>query len=344
MTPAEFVARRSGDWNELEQLLARLDLRRDRSLAAAELLQFARLYRAACTDLSLAAAFRLSRDLEQRLEHLVARGHANLYTYRRSRWSDVKEFLFRKIPYLVYTDTYVRICQVAFFLPFALCLYMSYAAPAFAERVVGAARLQGAVEMHSREHETPDGSSGVAGTSFYIYNNVSIDLLVFGFGALGGVGSLLLTVFNAVFLGCVIGYVLQSPAGPNLLNFILCHAPFELAAIGISAGAGLRIGLAFVSPGGRTRLRALADEARFAVPVISAAVILTAVAAVIEAFLGPAPVPTHIKALVAGGFTLFLIGTFGVGGFLLHRSGYRPDARKVAAVVDGGDVPLVQGV
>ena len=326
-------------------LLGRVNVRGDRSLQSADLLRFAHLYRSACTDLSLATAFRLSRELEQRLEDLVARGHANLYTFRRNRWADVREFLFRKIPYLVYSDRYVWICQVAFFLPFAFCLYMSFQSPAFAQSVVGAGTLQQAVEMHSKDKEGPSAGSAVAGTSFYIYNNVSIDLLVFGFGVLGGVGSLLLTLFNAVYLGCIIGFVLNSPSGGNLLNFITAHAPFELTAIGISAGAGLRIGLAFVAPAGRRRLRALADEARFAVPVISAAALLTAMAAALEAFLGPAPLPLAVKLAVAAGCTLFMLAYFVVGGYLLKRRGYRPDAAKTAAIVAGpGDMPMVQGV
>ena len=345
MTPAEFVARRSQDWAELESLLGRVNVRGDRSINGEELLRFAQLYRSACTDLSLATAFRLSRELEQRLEDLVARGHANLYTFRRNRWADVTDFFLRRIPFLVYTDRYVWICQVAFFLPFALCLYMSFQSPPFAERVVGAAKLQQAVEMHSKEKEGSSAGSAVAGTSFYIYNNVSIDLLVFGFGALGGVGSILLTLFNAVYLGCVIGYVVQSPSGANLLHFVMAHAPFELAAIGISAGAGLRIGLAFVAPAGRRRLRALTEEARFAVPVISAAAMLTTMAAVLEAFLGPAPVPLSVKMAVAGACLVFMVAYFGVGGFLLKRSGYRPDARKSAAIVEGFlDTAKVQGV
>lgn len=345
MTPADFVAKRSADWAELEALLARVNVRRDRGLDSQELLRFAKLYRSACTDLSLAHAFRLSRDLEQRLEDLVARGHANLYTFRRNRWSDVREFFFRKVPYLVFTDKYVWICQVAFYLPFALCLYMSYQSPRFAERVVSAGQLQQAVEMHSNDKKAPTTGDAVVGTSFYIYNNVSIDLLVFGFGALGGVGSILLTLFNAVYLGCVIGFVLNSPSGANLLHFITAHAPFELTAIGISAGAGLRIGLAFVAPAGRRRLRALADEARFAVPVITAAALLTALAAVIEAVLGPAPLPLSLKMMVAGVCTLFMFVYFGVGGYVLQRRGYQPDARKSMAIVAGAaEAPKVQGV
>lgn len=333
MTPAEFLARRAPDWQELDSLLARMDYRSDSRLSAADFLRFARLYRAACTDLSLAGAYRLSREAEHRLEDLVSRGHANLYTVRRSRWADVREFFMRKIPFLVYSDPYVRICQIAFWVPFVLCLGLSFRSAPFAEKVVGAATLQSYVEMHAKQRDAHTIGGAVAGSGFYLYNNVSIDLLVFGFGVLGGVGSLLLTLFNAIYLGCIIGYLFASPAGPNLLNFITAHAPFELTAIGISAGAGLRIGFAFVAPAGRHRLRALTEEARHSVPVIVSAAGLTAAAAFLEAFLAPSAVPLLWKALIALVCTLFMFVYFGVGGYLLKRSGYQPPGAKVVASV-----------
>ena len=323
MTPAQFIKKREGDWRELEDLLKLLE-RRVRKPTAQELLDFARLYRSACTDLSLAQAYRLPREMQVHLENLVSRGHGGLYSQRRNRASEIKEFFLRKIPFLVYKDTYVRICQLVFFVPFFLTGVLAYQSKDFAAMAVGEATLMAAEQSHSGVYKTSGGKMAMM-AGFYISNNVGIDLLVFGLGILGGIGSLLMTFFNSVYLGCIIGYLLSSPVRDNILSFIMCHAPFELTAIGISAGAGLRIGYAFIAPAGRTRMRALLEEARSAVPVITAAALLTFMAAFIEAVLGPSRLELGYKIIIASACTLFLILYFGVLGFLLDRGGYRPE-------------------
>ena len=123
----------------------------------------------------------------------------------------------------------------------------------------------------------------LAGTGFYVWNNAGIAILTFGVGILGGILSLTMVLFNAVFLGAIMGYLLTTPAAANILSWIPGHGPFELTAIAFAGAAGLRVGFSFVAPEGRRRLRALREEAAAAVPVLVASVSMLFIAAFLEA-------------------------------------------------------------
>ncbi|MCB1325898.1 MAG: stage II sporulation protein M [Leptospiraceae bacterium] len=320
MTPAQFIQKRQPGWKELEALIDQMESAPDRSVPAAMQLRFGQLYRSACTDLSLSQAWRLPRELQLYLEGLVSRSHSNLYSQPRKRWNEVKQFFVETIPRLVFSDVNVRICTALFYVTFLLCGVLAFNSREFAADVVGESVLESYEQMHADMEEAELGDM-IAGTGFYILNNVSIDLMTFGMGILGGIGSIFAVVFNAVHLGTVIGFLMTTPAGPNITRWVIAHAPFELTAIGISAGAGLRIGYSLISAGGRSRLRALREEARAAIPIIAAAALLTLIAGFIEAFLGPAKegIGLVLKYVVGALSVVFLILYFLVLGFIQTR-------------------------
>lgn len=316
MTPAKFISKRMGDWKELEELLREFENRRDRTLDQSRIRRFARLYRAACTDLSLATAYRLPHDFQDYLGDLVSRSHSYLYSRQRRRPGEIRDFFFRRIPVETYRDRYVRIALLVFFVPFILSLFLAYQSGRFADLVVGETTLQKYYEMHSQVREGHSPSAAALAAGFYIYNNVGINLTSFATGILGGVGSLLVTLFNAVYLGVVIGYLLSTDAALNIITFTSAHAPFELTAVALSAGAGLRIGFSFIAPNGRRRLRALREESRDAVPVIAGAAMLTLLAAFLEAVIGPSTLPLPFRLGISGCCIVFMIVYFIVGGRL----------------------------
>ncbi len=324
MTPAEFIQKRSPDWRRLEEMLSRMEFRPDRSNSSQEILEFAKLYRAVCTDLSLAGAFHLPRANQSYLESLVSRGHSTLYAGRKTRSADVLRFFTVTMPGLVYRDVYVRICLAVFYGTLALTIALSYQSREFAIAVLGEATAQEYREMHETRAEEMSMGSVTTGISFYVMNNVTIDVLTFGSGILGGVGSLLFVLFNAVYLGAVLGYLLSIPEiAPHILSWLPAHAPFELTAVAFSGGAGLKIGYALVAPGGRRRAFALREEARASVPIIVAAALLTTFAALLEASLAPASLPVLHKTLVGAGSLVLMIVYFGLMG------------SRAASLVDG---------
>ena len=94
-----------------------------------------------------------------------------------------------------------------------------------------------------------DGSLTMFG--FYIWNNVRIGFQTFAGGLAFGVGSIWFLAANGVIIGAVAGYLTQVGYSQTFWSFVAGHSSLELLAIVLSGAAGLRLGMALVSPGGR---------------------------------------------------------------------------------------------
>ena len=90
----------------------------------------------------------------------------------------------------------------------------------------------------------------------------------------------------------------DAPGGDNFFQFVTAHGPFELTAIVLSAGAGLRLGFSWVSTAGWTRSASLRRTGDEVVPILSAAVVLFCLAAFIEGFISPSAIPYVYKAII----------------------------------------------
>jgi len=149
---------------------------------------------------------------------------------------------------------------------------------------------------------------------FYIWHNATIGLNCFVFGLFGGVGGLFETIFNAAYLGGVFGFMTTVPEKNNFFEFVTAHGPFELTAIVLSAGGGMRLGFSLLDTKGRSRLQSLRAAGRESVPAIMVAVILFMLAAFIEGFVSPSALPYPVKAFVAAASSAFLMFYFVVLG------------------------------
>ena len=83
------------------------------------------------------------------------------------------------------------------------------------------------------------------------------------------------------------------------LEFVTAHGSFELTAIAISAGAGLRIGMGWLCTEGLTRFASLRKQAREAVPIMGVGAMLFLLAALTEGLLSPTAVSYLFKAVWA---------------------------------------------
>src|SRR5690606_10934980 len=125
---------------------------------------------------------------------------------------------------------------------------------------------------------------------FYLQHNATIGLRCFVLGILLGVGGIYETVFNALYLGTVFGFMINSPSGPTFFQFVTAHGPFELTAIVLGAAAGMKLGFSIIFTRGYTRTASLRMAFREAVPSAVTAVILFGLAGLIEAFLSPSAI------------------------------------------------------
>lgn len=306
MKVVELLERRRRNWHELERMCDLLQgAGSAKQLTPPDRSRFGALYRAACADLALAYAYQLPQNTVAYLHRLVGRAHNQLYRSRRFEFQKWGEMLLFDVPKAIFNDRCVQVMFVVFWGLFILSAYLGYsktAWPEFAEQVLTPEGIQGLEEMYKNpiDGTLRDGDENAAMLGFYTYNNAGIGLRCFAWGLLV-VPGMLVTMSNAISLGTAFGYMARPDVveGENFFHFVTAHGPFELTAIVLGAGAGLRLGLSWMMTGGLSREAALRRAGRQVMPVVCAAVILFFLAAIIEGFLSPSALPYWVKVLVA---------------------------------------------
>lgn len=294
--------RRKG-WQQLERLCSLLEERRAARIPPETIEQFSNYYRAACADLALADSYQLPQSTVQYLHRLVGRAHNQLYRSRQFDYRGWLQTLVFEVPRQIFQDGAVQAAFCIFWSVFTLSAFLAaspYAAPGFAERLIGESGIErleadfGAAQWGSR------GSVDIMRASFYIRHNTGIGLMGFASGLLV-VPGLVVALFNGSYLGACFGYMARPEvsAGQNFFEFVTAHGPFELTAIVLATGAGLRLGLGWLHTDGLTRLASLQRARQRAMPIMGASMVLFFFAAFIEAFISPSGVPYEFKALVA---------------------------------------------
>jgi len=300
MIIAAVLEKRRHQWTELERFCDDWEVRgRGKKGDARSVARFASLYRSACADLALADSYQLPPATVTYLHRLVARAHNNLYRADALDPASWVVTIFETAPRQIFLDPCVRVAALLFFGLFTLSMAIAYqesAFPRFAQAVIGESQLEQLEEMYNRPIEgSLDHYVLMAG--FYIKHNTGIGLQCFAFGILI-IPCLFNLAFNAVALGTAFGYMARpdSAGGDHFLHFVTAHGPFELTAIALAGGAGLRIGVGLFSTGGLSRVDSLFRGARQAVPIMVASAMLFFLAALTEGFLSPSPLPYLVKA------------------------------------------------
>jgi uncharacterized membrane protein SpoIIM required for sporulation len=283
--------------------------------------RFAALYRAACADLALAHAYQLPQDTTQYLHRLVGRAHNQLYRSRRWEVRKWAEMLLFDVPQRIFNDRCVQVMFVIFWGLFILSAWLAYsktAWPEFAEQMLGEKQITTLEEMYKNpiDGSQRSGEMNMMMAGFYQRHNTGIGLQCFAWGLLV-IPGLLYTIYNAIVLGASFGYMARPdvPAGENFMHFVTAHGPFELTAIVISAGAGLRLGMSWMMPGTLSRYANLQKTGREMMPVMGSAIVMFFMAALIEGFLSPSAAPYWVKAVVAIVSSALLAVYFIVLGF-----------------------------
>ncbi len=344
------LSRREATWRELDALLGRLGGGRpgrskpkkprkgstpDSTAApmpaalvaragAAEVVRLGELYRSACADLMLADAYDLPRDTVLYLHDLVARAHNLVYQGRGFRVRQWAGEVLASVPRHLRDDPLLKISALTFYGFFILFMFLGAGRPELAERI---APLVGAdFDTYESMYSAPLGSSppvqrsDAAAAGFYVFHNAGIGLSCFAWGLGLGVVTLYKLITNGVTLGLIFGHMMRTPQASNFYTFVTAHAPFELTAIVFSGAAGLRLGYSLIDTKGRARLDSLRAEAIAALPTMGAAVFLFLLAAFLEGFVSPSPLPYAAKAAIAIASASILIAYLALGG----RAGENP--------------------
>jgi uncharacterized membrane protein SpoIIM required for sporulation len=312
VTPDDLLTARSADWHRLEHLLSGRNESGQR-LEARDLLDLAMLYRSASADAARARTAGSDDATLAYLDGLLARAHNLLYRAPPGRPDALRQFFTHDLPRALRRNaTLFAAANLAFYGPFLFGVLLGLNLPAFAPALLGEAEVRQFREMYrSAPSEGRTVGTGSLSVSFYIQHNTSIAFEVFACGIFAGLGSVFMLVYQGLVIGTVFGMLAADQKAAHLLTFTCGHSAWELTGIVLAGTAGLRMGGALVSTGGRTRLGSLRAARREVATLVLGAASMLAIAASIEGLWSPSPVLAPVKwafavlqiGLVTGYFT-----------------------------------------
>lgn len=289
MTPLQFEERYGEDWQRLEELLTTLRTGSRAEASQVSGADFAALYRRVSEHLALARARAYPAHLTDRLDRITLDAHQVVYQRREFGLSRLWALIAHEIPRAVRAHaTYVWISAAVFVIPAIVVGLLVYFRPALILSVVDPATAAQYEAMYSPAAESIGRARDVhtdwAMFGFYIRNNIGIAFQVFASGIFVAVGSLFFIAMNGVMMGAIAGFLTERGLSETFYSFVVTHAAFELTAIVLAGGAGLRVGHSLLSPGRLTRTQALVVAARQSVIIMYGALGMLLIAAAVEAF------------------------------------------------------------
>jgi len=269
-------------------------------------------YRQLCHHLAVARERYYSPALVDRLQQLALRLHQRLYGARSEGLRDAIQFLWRDLPRQVRSEwRLMLVSSILFFGPWIAAFLLVRAEPNLVHGVLSPEEAAKYGQMYDPAVKVA-GATGAARDvmmfGFYIFNNIGIDFQIFASGLLLGVGPLFFLPFNGLHGGVVMAHLTNQGLTATFYGFISGHSSFELIAVVLSGSGGLRLGLALMHPGRKSRKEALKEGARKGARLLFGAAVLTFIAACFEGFWSAnTVVPWKVKVAVGLTFWALLI-------------------------------------
>lgn len=317
MTELQFVRLRQPAWDAWDRWMARTRPADREAMAPAELPS---RYRALCLDLSLARERAYSTPLVEALHQRVLAAHQRIYGARQRRQAAWLTFFAGEFPALVRREwRAVLLAAALFFVPLLTLLAVVQRAPDAVYLVVPAGQIGLTEAMYAPENRhlgrPPGATTEWMMWGLYVANNIRIDFQCFAGGIAFGLGAVFFLVYNGLVIGGIAGHLTRIGYVETFWGFVAGHSALELMGATLSGAAGLMIGGALIAPGRLMRADALVARGAVAGRLLYGAVVMTFLAAFVEAFWSPMRgVPPPVKYLVGAALWLLLMLYFTMVG------------------------------
>ncbi|MCL1912615.1 MAG: stage II sporulation protein M [Eubacteriaceae bacterium] len=294
MTEAAFIEKNSTDWSMLENALHNPI----RSFVEVENLM--RLYRLVSGHYGYAQTYFGGSSLCEYLGKLTAEAHSAVYENNGKR--NISTFFSQTLPSQLYRNRAFIIAAAGIFLLAAILSFaIILAQPAYAAAFLPSEYSNVDVESS----ESGNWSPAIMSNSIMV-QNIKVSVMAFGLGLTCGIGTLYVVAYNGAMLGAMAALFTAARKSLFFWSLILPHGVWELAAIFIAGGAGLRIGYSLIRPGVYRRADSLLHVARSSLVLLAPVGILLVLAAFIEGYFTPSSLIPELKLIFAAGTAILL--------------------------------------
>jgi uncharacterized membrane protein SpoIIM required for sporulation len=283
-----FVSVHQPQWDRLALLT-----RRQRRLNGAEADELVLLYQRVGTHLSALRAAGADPVTVGRLSGLIADARGAVTGAQAPVWRDISRYFLVSFPAALYVSRrWWLTIGLLFYLVAAWMAWRIIAHPEVIESLATPAQIQELVDKDFAAYYSENPAQDFA-LRIWI-NNATIAAAVLAIGVL-----LVPTFFvlwsNAENVGVTAGLMIGNDRANVFFGLIAPHGLLELTAVFVAAAAGLRLGWAWIAPGPRSRMQALAQTGRATVGMAIGLAVVLLITGLIEAFVTPSPLPTAVR-------------------------------------------------
>jgi uncharacterized membrane protein SpoIIM required for sporulation len=298
-----YVLEHRDTWNRLDKLV------KNPRPTGAEADEIVDLYQRTATHLAVIKGSTYDPALEARLSTLVANARSVITGTSVPLMRSVAYFFTATFPAAVYRLrwAWITVAAVSVIVAFAVG-YRVITVPGLEQSLISPKQLQALLDHDFAAYYSENPAADFAAQVWLNNSIVAATFIVTGIA----VYPLLLSWWsNMQNLGLLGGLMVGHGRADVFYGLILPHGLLELTCLFIAAAAGLSLAWAVVSPGPRTRARALAEQGRRVGAIAVGLACALAVSGVLEAFLTPSRLPAvarlGIGAAVWAAFLFYVL-------------------------------------
>jgi uncharacterized membrane protein SpoIIM required for sporulation len=282
-----FTAVNGDKWSRLRELAFK------RRLTGQEADELLRLYQATSAHLSLIRSLAPESGLSASLSAALAQARTRFTGARSNFTADLARFFVVALPAALYRLTWLTLaCGTVFVLVGGAYALWIGSSPDALRSLASDSAVRQYVEEDFIGYYSENPAASFAGAVWT--NNAWISAQAVALG-ITGIWVPMILFNNAQGVGIAAGIFAATGKSDVFFSYILPHGLMELTAVFIACAAGLRIFWAMVSPGPRTRGRAVAEEGRSLITVALGLVLVLFVSGLVEGFVTPSQLPVWAK-------------------------------------------------
>ena len=297
------AAARAAEWQRLGELSSR------RSLTGAEADELVARYQSASADLAEIKSTAGRAPQGDVVSTLLAAARLRLTRVGGNPLRALPRFFALQLPAALYRVRWTTLVIAAVFVAVVVTVAAWVAGdPVLVAALGDRAGLQYYAEEEFTSYYSENPAAAFAGTVWTNNAWIAAQCVLFG---ITGFWPVMVLIQNAVGVGTAAAVMFAFDRGDVFVLFILPHGLLELTCIFVAGAAGLHIFWAWIAPGPRTRMDALAAAGRSLATVAIGLLLALLVSGIIEGFVTAQPWPWAVKigigALALAAFVFYMV-------------------------------------